>query len=367
MTLREKEILEMIKKNPMISQQEIADKLEITRSSVAVHITNLMKKGYIAGKGYIITEKEYVVVLGGANMDIQGFTTAPLVPGDSNPGKVKLSLGGVGRNIAENLSKLGIDVKLITVLGDDLYGRKLLDESKLSGIDMDYSIQFKGTATSTYLSILNDTGDMKAAVSDMDIFNRFTLDLLREKLHIIQNAQAVILDTNLPEEILAYLANHLKEKKLFLDPVSTAKAKRVKNLIGAFHTIKPNRLEAEILTDIKISNLKDLHKAGEFFLSQGVEKVFISLGKEGIFYADRSQSDCLPGPPSEVVNTTGAGDALMAGLIYGDFQQYNITDQAQFAMAAASMTLSHENTINPMLSIENIERILKYLFEKEHQ
>ncbi|MFZ5966043.1 MAG: PfkB family carbohydrate kinase [Bacillota bacterium] len=359
MTLREKEILEMIKKNPLISQQEIAERLEIARSSVAVHITNLMKKGYITGKGYIVSEKEYIAVVGGANMDIQGFTKASLIPKDSNPGKVKLSLGGVGRNIAENLTKLGIDAKLITALGDDLYGEKILEESRMSGIDMDHCIQFKGTSTSTYLSILNDTGDMEVAVSDMDIFDKLSFDLIRDKLHVVQNAKAIVLDTNLPEEILTYLVQHVKEKKLFLDPVSTTKAKRVKNIIGSFHTIKPNRLEAEILSDMKITNASDLNKAAAFFLSQGVEKVFISLGKEGIFYADAAHSGCLPEIPIKVVNATGAGDAFMAGLIFGDFNQYNIKEQAQFAMAAAVMALSHENTINPMLSLENIENVIK--------
>ena len=102
MTQRERQILRWIEENPLISQQELADKAGIARSSVAVHISNLMKKGHIAGKGYIVSTAPYAVVVGGVNMDIGGVSAAPLVSADSNPGVVRISLGGVGRNIAHN-------------------------------------------------------------------------------------------------------------------------------------------------------------------------------------------------------------------------------------------------------------------------
>ena len=107
MTQRERQLLNWIKENPLISQQELADKAGITRSSVAVHISNLMKKGYISGKGYIIHTAPYVTVVGGVNMDIGGRPAAVPVMQDSNPGTVGMSLGGVGRNIAHNLRLLG--------------------------------------------------------------------------------------------------------------------------------------------------------------------------------------------------------------------------------------------------------------------
>ena len=107
---RERQILNLIAANPMISQQELADSLNITRSSVAVHISNLLKKGYIAGKGYVLRTGSYAVVVGGVNVDIGGRSHAKLVAADSNPGKVSVSLGGVGRNIAHNMALMGVDV-----------------------------------------------------------------------------------------------------------------------------------------------------------------------------------------------------------------------------------------------------------------
>ena len=96
MTQRERQILQLIEANPMIQQQEIADKLGITRSSVAVHISNLTKKGCIAGKGYVLRTGSYAVVVGGVNVDIGGRSFKPLVGEDSNPGEVITGLGGVG-------------------------------------------------------------------------------------------------------------------------------------------------------------------------------------------------------------------------------------------------------------------------------
>ena len=121
MTQRERQILQWIEADPMISQEALAERAGITRSSVAVHISNLMKKGYIAGKGYVLRSGEYAAVLGGVNVDIGGQSAAPLVAHDSNPGSVTVSLGGVGRNIAHNMSLLGVDVRFLTAFGDDLH------------------------------------------------------------------------------------------------------------------------------------------------------------------------------------------------------------------------------------------------------
>ena len=125
MTQRERQILQLIESNPMISQQTIADELGITRSSVAVHISNLMNKGHIAGRGYVLRSGSYVVVIGGVNVDIGGKSHAPLVAADSNPGSVRVSLGGVGRNIAHNLSLMGTDVRMLTAYGDDIHGQRV--------------------------------------------------------------------------------------------------------------------------------------------------------------------------------------------------------------------------------------------------
>ena len=356
MTSREKEILALIKKNPQISQQELANILGITRSSAAVHITNLMKKGYILGKGYLLNAQDYVVVIGGANIDIHGFPKGKLVPRDSNPGNIKTSPGGVGRNIAENLSKLGISVKLLSALGENLHGKNLLEECRRSGIDMDHCYFSKDLPTSTYLCILDHKGDMSAAIADMEIQEKISIDYIREKVHIIDHASIAIVDTNLPRDTLTYLLQHFQDTDFFLDPVSTTKAEKVKDQIGMFHTIKPNRLEAEVLSGVSIRSESDLKIAATYFFSKGVKRVFITLGEDGLYYGEPSKQYLLQPPKISPVNATGAGDAFMAALAYCHTQQMSLTDTAHFATAASIVALSHEDTIHPLMSVDAIQK-----------
>ncbi|WIF95335.1 carbohydrate kinase [Caminicella sporogenes] len=359
MTSREREILDIIRKNPFISQKDLAEKLGITRSSAAVHIANLVKKGYIKGKGYILEDKKYVTVIGGANVDIQGFPDDRLKLNDSNPGKIKISLGGVARNISENLVKMDVETKLITAIGDDLYGNKILNECKISGIDMEDSLILKNRQSSIYLSILNENGDMKVAIADMDIIDEINIDYIRSKSHIIKNSEVVVLDTNLKKEVIEYLVSNFKEVDFLIDAVSTAKVKKIKDIIGCFHTIKPNKLEAEILVGFKIDSKENIKKAIRYFIDSGVKRVYISLGEKGVYFGDEEKIEYLPSPKVKVVNTTGAGDAFIAGLTYSYLNNLSLKESALFSMAASLLTISHKNTINPNMSLNKIQEKLK--------
>jgi len=359
-TKREKEILEIIRENPMISQKECSEILGITRSSVAGHIMNLTNKGFIRGKGYILKEDEYALVIGGANIDIQGFPSGDhLTMGDSNPGEVRISCGGVGRNIAENMARMGMDVKLLTVLGGDVYGRQLQEESSAAGVDMNHVLRLPDEPTSTYLSILNGSGDMAVAVSHMDITKKISIDYIREKARLIRNAALIVVDANLPAEIMEYITSEFSDCPIFADTVSTAKAVKLKNCIGAFHTVKPNRLEAEILTDVRILSEEDAGRAAEILLTRGVKRVFISLGEEGLYYRDSRGQELIRQPETEVINATGAGDAFMAGLAYSFMEEYGIRETARFCMGASALAIGHEKTINPNISVENIKSIIR--------
>lgn len=359
MTNREEELLELIRKNPALSQSELAEVLGIARSSVAVHITNLTKKGFILGKGYILKEEDYACVLGGANIDIIGTPVHKLILSDSNPGRIKLTMGGVGRNIAENLVRLGIPTKLISVLGEDVYGKKMLDHANQIGLDMRDSLIVNHKPTSTYLAILDENGDMAAAVNQMDIMEELSVDYIQGKRPVIELAKLCILDTNIREDVLRYVLEHSKNTVFFLDTVSTQKAVKIKDLIGFFHTIKPNQIEAELLTGVTIHTQEDMRKAAEILLDKGVQRVFITLGSKGVFYHDRKSYTLIPNPRVEVVNATGAGDAFIAGLAYSYFQHYDTDRSARFAIAAAILALESEETINPNISKENVQKKMK--------
>ena len=305
-------------------------------------------------KDYIL-EKGYVLVIGGSTMDIQGFPFDRLKMHDSNPGIIKTSLGGVGRNIADNLSRLSINVKLITVIGDDVYGKKIIKEGSITGIDFTHSLIIEGKSTSTYLSVLNEKGDMMVAVSHMDNLVNISIDFINKKHSVIQNSILTVLDTNISEEVLDHITSRYKDTIFFLDTVSSKKAMKVKNIIGRFHTIKPNKIECEMLTGIGIHKKEDIKRVEEYFFNKGVKRVFISLGEQGLFYSDGTSRGFIDRKKVKIVNATGAGDAFVAALVYGYLNDFDILYTARFATAASLVALSHEDTIASNMSVMQVK------------
>ena len=354
MTQRERQILQLIEADPMISQQQIADELGITRSSVAVHISNLIKKGCIAGKGYVLRTGSYVAVVGGVNVDIGGRSFAPLVEADSNPGSVSISLGGVGRNIAHNMALMGLEVRMLTAFGDDLNGQRVAASCAELGIDLSNALRISDAATSTYLYLTDPEGEMALAVSDMEICKRITPAYLAANLGLLNNAQAVVADTNIPEESLLYLAENLTVP-LFVDTVSTKKAEKIRPILHKIHTLKPNRLEAELLSGVKIESPADVAKAADKLTELGLHRMFISMGADGVYAAMGENRAKLSNIPGNMVNTTGCGDAFMAALVWAYLQGSDLEQTALAGLAAGSIAMESGETINPAMSAEALK------------
>ena len=354
MTQRERQILQLIEADPMISQQAIADTLGITRSSVAVHISNLTKKGCIAGKGYVLRTGSYAVVVGGVNVDICGRSFHPLVEADSNPGRVSTSLGGVGRNIAHNMSLMGVDVRLLTAFGDDPNGQRVAASCSELGIDASHALRLAGETTSTYLYLTGPDGEMALAVSDMEVCRRITPAYLAGNLPLLQSAQVVVADANIPEESLRFLAEN-SSAPLFVDPVSTAKAEKLRPILSRIHTLKPNALEASILSGVEIHTDADVELAADRLLQMGVHRLFLSLGSRGVYAAMGSERLWLQNLPGTMVNTTGCGDAFMAALVWAYLEGMDLKDTALSGLAAAAVAMESPETINPNMSAETIK------------
>lgn len=305
----------------------------------------------------VVNKESYVTIVGGTTVDIIGFPYEKLVSRDSNPGTSTISLGGVGRNIGENLARFGIDTKLISVIGNDTYGKMIMDQGNKIGLDTFDSLILEGNQTSTYICILNTDGDMELALSSMDIFKYMTISFIEKKRAIIENSKLCVIDTNLPIETIKYIVMNLKQD-YFLDTVSTTKAMKVKDIIGYFHTIKPNKIEAEILSGMKINDDSDLKKVSQYFLNKGVKRVFITLGKKGVYYYDGMIEKHVCVKKVKVKNATGSGDAFMAGLAYSYYNDLTIDETLAFSVCASIIALENENTINPNISSEKImERV----------
>lgn len=293
--------------------------------------------------------KPYVVVVGGANMDIAGKPAGPLMLHDSNIGTVRLSYGGVGRNIAHNLALLGVDVRLVTAFGDDAQASSLRAGCAAAGIDTTRSVSVPEGATSTYLFVMDEDGDMEVAINDMAILDELTPQVMEQRMDLLQGAAVVLAETNLLQETLAWLVSHVSVP-LFCDPISTAKARKLEGLLGGIHTLKPNKLQAEMLTGTVIHDEQSLFRACEFLLSTGLTRAFVSLGADGLICADHEHLVRLPLAPSTVVNTTGAGDAMTAALVWSYLQGFDLETAGRAGLAASSIAVESEQAVNPRMS-----------------
>ena len=300
----------------------------------------------------------YAVVCGGVNIDIGARSFAPLRAKDSNPGKVELSLGGVGRNIAHNMRLLGVPTYLLTAVGGDSRASQVEQSCRDLGIDLSHALHVPDGRTSTYVFVGDSDGDMAIAVSDMEICKKLTPDYFASQLDLLNGAAAVVVDANLPRESIAYLTEHCTVP-VFIDPVSTVKAEKLHGLLGRVHTLKPNRIEAELLSDVKITDDASLHKAAEALLAQGLQRVFISLGGDGVLAAQKDEMQLVPICKAEMRNATGAGDAMMAALVWSFLSGQSLTESAASGTAAAAIAVESEETINPNMSAEAVKDRLK--------
>ena len=284
-----------------------------------------------------------VAVIGGMNMDIGGSAVGTLLLRDSNPGRVTLRPGGVGRNIAHNLRLLGAEVSLVSAVGDDAFGRALLESCEALGMDVSMTLRRPRERSSTYLYVNDEGGDMLLAVSDMDIVDRISPAALEPLLSRLNGFDALVLDANLSEASLRFLAERLSVP-FYADPVSAAKAPKLLPILPRLAALKPNRLEAEALT-----GEKDPERAAGALLRKGVKRVLISRGEEGMLAAEGDTRLYLPRREVTVVSTTGAGDAATAAMVWAGVQGFGLERSARLAQLAGATTCECLEANNPKL------------------
>ena len=303
----------------------------------------------------------FVLGIGAANADVHGRSRAGVVMRDSNPGHLSTSVGGVTRNVLENLSRLGVRARMVSAVGDDLYGEFVRRESERAGLDMSGLITVPGAHSSCYISMLDAHGDMLVAMSDMGILEHITPAVVDAQEPLIRAAAAVVCDPCLPletvERIIAVAA------RCGADPVSTAYARKVAPLVGGFSLIKPNRLELSVLSGVETDTDAGLAAACAELLGRGVQRVAVSLGERGCYYADRQGRSLFRAlrPLTEMANANGAGDAFMAGLVYGHVRGLGAEETLDMALAAGALAVQSERTISPDMSVSSLRRTLTAL------
>lgn len=301
---------------------------------------------------------ENVLVIGGANMDIVGTACSALAMGDSNLGNIHCAPGGVARNIAENLARLGHITHLLSAMGDDAFGRSLLDATQAAGVHTGACAVLPHYNTSTYLSLHGVQGDLVVAMNDMAIVRSITPQVLAAHAHLLQAANAVALDCNLNADTLAWLLERATGK-VFVDAVSVAKCERIRPCLAGIHTLKVNQAEAHALCGLSCHAPADMLAAATWLHTQGVRQVLISLGARGMLYSDayggHGWQDALA---CDVVNVNGAGDALLAGWIHATLAGLSLAQAARFAQACAAFTTRCAMANHPDLSVVAVTQFL---------
>lgn len=279
-------------------------------------------------------------------MDLSATLRGPFIAADSNPGYVHIGYGGVARNIAHNLVLLGAEVQLMSCFGSDILGQLIRQDCQECGIRIDCSLQAEQSRNGMYLCINNHAGDMIAAVADTDVMTMLTPDYLEQHIGRINQSDYLVADTNISIETIRYIIERA-EIPVFIDGVSTAKAQRVVDALRrsqqpGLYAIKLNQKEA-----MSVSGAENYEEAARRLMEWGVENVYITLGSEGAYCCNKNEAHHFPALPGEVVNTTGAGDAFLSGVVWAHVKGLRFSQSAQYGLMAARAALMSPSAVNP--------------------
>ena len=305
-----------------------------------------------------------IIVVGGANLDILGQAHSRLAAGDSTPGHIQYTRGGVGRNVAENLARLGLPTRLFTRVGLDDGGQRLCDETRASGVDTAGVGRSADLPTAQYLSLVQPDGTVAMALNDMRVLDQLTPTVLQAAGLPIAQARLLVLDCNLRADTLAWLADQasglaglpgLGSLPVVVDGVSAVKCLKAAPLLSRISVLKINKLEACALTGRPVDTVADAHAATRDLWRRGVGTTVLSLGGDGVSWCDaQGEVGHAPAHVVDVVNTNGAGDALLAGVIYGLVVGMPWPNSIQFGLGCAAITLQSSQTNADELTPHNV-------------
>ncbi|HSP21399.1 MAG TPA: PfkB family carbohydrate kinase [Planococcus sp. (in: firmicutes)] len=363
MNRKEIEVLELIRKNPYFSQQEMAEQLKVSRPTVANLISGLIRQRKIAGRAYILPEEDTVICIGGANVDRKFRLEHAAQMGTSNPASVSRSIGGVARNIAENLGRLGHSVKLMSIAGNDPEWN-LIEEASKSFMNTELTKVDDVLSTGTYTAVLEPGGEMVIAMADMAIYDAMTPQYIRRSEAALLSASLIVADLNCPADTLLEIHKLAKSKRIpfAVIPVSEPKMNRLsKDLIGVTWLIL-NRGEAGRFLDCDISTKEQWRQATGELMHLGAEHVVITGGKDGVIAGTGGTvRHYAAHPVSAIVEVTGAGDAFSSGIIHSYLDGQPFSSNIEAGLANAAKTLQSASTVRSDLSAEQFQRELEEL------
>jgi pseudouridine kinase len=296
-----------------------------------------------------------IVVVGAVAVDVKAKSFGALVRNADVPGRACINIGGVARNVAENLARLGAEVAIVSAVGDDEFGRLIRGDLSRAGVNLENLIVTRTGRTATWVGILDERGDLDVGVFGGEILESITPQAISERATWLAGADLIAVDATLPratiDAIIALAkANHIP---LHLNPASVARAQTIADCIGDFTIVTANALEAPVLTRQSIRGIDDAKRAARMLIERGVQRAIVTLGVEGIVYADAPETQHRPAHPTHVVDTTGAGDALAAMFLLCHLQGRALDETLERALRVAAMTVACEENASEEVGIHS--------------
>ncbi len=354
---QEQAVLDLIVANPFIGQKEIAAALGLARSTVAVHVSQLIQKGYLVGRGYILPTAQGVVCIGGATVDRSYHSSQPIILGTSNPAQSSRGFGGVGRNVAENLARLGVSTTLVTIVGEDANGRALLSYMRNLGVDMAQTVVDPVRPTAEYTAVIGPDSELLVGIADMDILDHFLPSHLEKAWSFLSSSSWVFAECNLSREVISTLVTRRPNARfrLALDTVSEPKAKRLPDDLSHVDLLFTNLDEACAYLDQSAA----VEEAVRLLLARGAQQVVLTRGAEGAVLGTSDGVIAVPAVPANPIDVTGAGDAMIAATITGLVQNESITEAVASGVLLSALTTETNASVHPELSMKFLSEALE--------
>jgi pseudouridine kinase len=350
---KKEQLYELIRANPFIAQTELAAVLQLSRSAVAGYIASLVRERRLLGRAYVLPSARPILCIGAANLDRKLRAMNPLAMGSSNPASAVESFGGVARNIAENLARMGARVGLITAVGNDSSGSALLAQLDAVGIDTRGAAKLDDAASGTYTAVLDHDGQMVVALADMALYDRITPDFLALRHQQRATASLIVADLNLSRDAVDTLQRDAARDgvMLVIVAVSEPKMNRLPASLQGVRLLILNRGELAARLGRALNGDDELAAACRELQAQGAQDVVVTLGPRGVLFTTPNGVERLDAPPANVVDVTGAGDAFAAAVCLS--LQDGGTDLAlacRRGLQLATFTIECRETVCPQLA-----------------
>lgn len=295
-----------------------------------------------------------IAVIGGAVLDRKYHARAALVAGTSNPVDGSHSHGGVARNVAENLARLGVRVLFSSIVGDDDTGAALLRHLEGLGVDVGSVVRTRERPTAEYAAILDTGKELALGIADMAIFDLYTSEHLDRAWPGVAASAWVFADCNLPEPVLTELISRCRAsaKPVAVNTVSAPKAGKVAGSLDGIDLLFTNRDEAAALLGRENLRSADGAAAAAALAEAGISSAVVTDGAAGYALVEKGRTSLHAAVPARPVDITGAGDAFVAGVLCRLLAGDGLAQAAVAGALLAARTTETNASVLPDLSAD---------------